>query len=137
MKLLQELLKLREHTGPSEPFTDLDIWQSVGSKSDLDSADVDVFYDYEAASHDDHPYGSGTAREHHPAQIQITAVVLAEDADRFDEDGEVIGKLKEGTDLMSQPWWDDKWNDWLAEKIGDKIDKNRDDDFDVPDDDDF
>ena len=136
MKALQSILSLLEsHGGYSEVFKDLDLWLAVGSNGDLDSADVEVHYDYEGPSYTDHPYGSTTAREHHGASVDIISVNLLKDTPRRDEDGDkVIGELKAGTDLMEQPWWKSEWTEWLAEKINEKMSEDG-DDFDEPDDD--
>lgn len=120
---LNEIKRLSEaRSYPTEVFKDLDLWLGVGSTSDLDTADVEVEYEYEAPSHTDHPYGSTTAREYHGSSTDIISVKLLKDTDRFNEDGEVIGKLEKGTDLMQQKWWKSEWSDWLAEKIGEKMD---------------
>lgn len=133
MKLLKELLALREDNGMSQTFKDLDIWLGVGSKSNLESADVEVDYDYEPADYTDHPYGMGTAREHHAASVDVMAVRLIKDANEYDEDGDKVVKvLKAGTDLMEQPWWQADWTEWLADKIAEKIGDD-DEDFQEPD----
>lgn len=136
MTLLKELLALRErHGAHTEVFDDLDLWQGVGSETNLDSADVEVDYDYSGASHSDHPYGQGTAREHHGASVGIMAVRLIHDTKEYDEDGEkVIGTLKAGTDLMHQPWWKPSWTTWLANKIGENAAEDGDDEPDRDDD---
>lgn len=134
MKLLQELLALREahNSGHSEVFKDLDYW--LDGSFGLESADVEVFYDYEPADYTDHPYGMGTAREHHPASVEIVAVELLKDSSVYDDDGDkVIDVMKKGTDLLQQTWWKDKWTEHLAEEIHERIDKME-PDFDEPDD---
>ena len=123
MKLseLRTLKESRPHHDTMK-FEGCDLWLGRGSKSDLDTADVTVEFEYEAPSHTDHPYGEGSAREYHASSVDIIAVRLDKDTDRSNEDGEVIGKLKAGTDLTKESWWLSEWDDWFIEKIGDKMD---------------
>ena len=121
MRLLQELLQLRESGGYTETFKDLDIWRGIGSKSDLDAADVDVTFDYER-SHTDHPYGAGTAREQHGAVVDIKSVKLLKDTAERDDDNKVAGTLPKGTDLMKQTWWQKEWTSWLENSVGEQTD---------------
>ena len=138
MKLLQELLALKEahHNEHSEVFKDLDYW--IDGTHGLESADVEVFYEYEGADYTDHPYGSTTAREHYPASVGILAVELLKDSSVYDEDGDkVIEVMKKGTDLLQQPWWKGEWTDHLEEEIHERIGKmepdfNEPDDYDDP-----
>jgi hypothetical protein len=60
----------------TEVFKDCDLWMARGGASDLGEADVEVEFDYTPASFSDHPYGSGTAREHHPSSLDIQSVTL-------------------------------------------------------------
>ncbi len=123
---LSEIKTLSEsHHGDEEHFKLLDLWQD--GASNLESADVDVEYDYEPPSYDDHPYGSTTAREHHGGFATVSAVLLSHDSKVYDDDGDkVVSTLKAGTDLMKQKWWKSSYTDWLEEKISDKINKHRD-----------
>lgn len=122
---LSELRHLRESRPHSDSMTfkDCDLWLGVGSKSDLDMADVSVEFEYEAPSHTDHPYGEGWAREYHGSSAEILAVRLVHDTNRLDEDGEVIGVLKAGTDLTEESWWDSAWDSWFEEEIRDRLDR--------------
>ena len=117
-----------------EVFEECDLWLGKGSQADINVADIDVEYDFTPASHTDHPYGEGTAREYHPAEVNILSVKLRNDVDRTDEDGNVIGKLAKGTDLLDQPWWLDHWSDWLIEEICERVEASSFDDFDDLDD---
>jgi len=122
MSILQELLKLREHRGGrTEIFNNLDLWLGIGSQSNLEPADVEVEFDYEAPSYTDHPYSSSTAREHHGAVVEIMSVKLLKDADEYDEDGDKVQVLKKGTDLMSLPWWENTWTHWLEDQIAKRM----------------
>jgi hypothetical protein len=131
---LSEIKTLKEARGGfTENFEQLDLWTGIGSKTNLESADVEVEYDYEAPSHTDHPYGQGTAREYHGSSVDIWSVKLTQDAKVYDEEGDkVVDVLKSGTDLMQQPWWQGKWTEWLAGQIREKAD-NAEPDFDEPD----
>lgn len=125
MKLLQELMALKERRQPSKVFNDLDLWLEQGTKSDLEAADVEVFYDHEPASHSDHPYGDTTAREYHGSNMDITEVLLLKDTNRYDGDADkTVGMLPKGTDLLKQPWWNKKWSEWLADQIQDELDRD-------------
>lgn len=134
---LSDIKTLRESRGAfTETFDSLDLWQGVGSKTNLEAADVEVEYDYEPPSYTDHPYGQGWAREHHGSSVDIISVKLTQDAKVYDDEGDkVVDTLKKGTDLMDKSWWDSKWTEWLAGQIGEKMD-NAEPDFDEPDDDD-
>lgn len=130
---LHEIKRLREARSPdTEVFKNCDLWLSVGSTSDLDEADVEVEYEYEAPDYTDHPYGSTTAREHHGSTSGILSVKLMKDTNRLNDDGEVIGTLPKGTDLMKEKWWKNDWSEWMAEQIREKMD-SAEPDFDEPD----
>lgn len=113
MKLTQELLKLTESRGLSRKFSNLDIFQPDG----LESVDVEVKYHYEAASYSDHPYGEGSAREHHPASVELISVKLLSDADIENDQGEVTATLAKGTDLIDQPFWSNEHSDWFIDTL--------------------
>lgn len=121
MKLSEIKSTIKEARGFTEVFKDLDLWQGVGSKTNMASADVEVEYDYEGPSHSDHPYGEGTAREHHGSTVGILSVKLLQDADEYNDEDEKTGVLKKGTDLLKQSWWDNKWTDWLANQIAERM----------------
>jgi hypothetical protein len=73
----------------SETFKDCDIWDEDG----WGSADVKVEYDYEPEDYTDHPYGETTAREHHPATLDILTATLLTDLEQFNEDGNLVMDL--------------------------------------------
>ena len=121
---LHEIKRVHEARNPTETFKDLDLWLARNSDSNLDSADVEVEYEHEAPSYSDHPYGEGSARERHGSSTGIISVKLLKDAHERTEGGEEIVKtLPKGTDLMKQSWWKSEWTDWLADKIGEKLDR--------------
>lgn len=122
MSILKELLAMREaRHNPTQDFEDLDLWHD--GASGLESADVEVEYEYEGASHTDHPYGMGTAREHHLASVEVVAVRLKKDAKVYDDSGDkIVATLRAGTNLVSQGWWKKSYTKWLADKIHDDID---------------
>lgn len=67
---------------------------------------VSVEYELEAASHSDHPYGEGTAREEHSAELVISSIKLTDDEELSNDDGDPSGRtLKADTELMSQSWY--------------------------------
>ncbi len=122
---LSDLRSLKEDRNSTDTmeFKDCDIWLDVGSKSDLEPADVSVEFEYEPPSHTDHPYGEGSAREYHSSSVEILAVRLVNDTNRISEDGEVIGTLTAGTDITEQPWWNHDWEDWFTTDIREKMDR--------------
>ena len=122
MKLSELRMKESRSHHDTMEFAGCDLWLGRGSKSDLDIADVTVEFEYEAPSHTDHPYGEGSAREYHASTVDILAVRLDDDTDRRDDNGDVIGQLKAGTDLTKESWWLPEWDNWFIEKIGDKMD---------------
>lgn len=111
---LSEIKKSRPGKG-IETFTKFGPW--AGDGPDLDVADVEVKFVYTGPSHTDHPYGEGSAREYHPEEVELESVKLVKDTDRFNEDGEVSGQLKAGTDLMDQKWWKGSYGDDLIDLI--------------------
>lgn len=117
--LTEDQKSKRHHGGDEEHFELLDLWQGRDSDmAGLESADVDVEYEYEPPDYTDHPYGSTYAREHHGGVAHVGAVRLCRDAKIYDDDGDkVIGTLKAGTDLTDQKWWKSSWTDWLSDKI--------------------
>ncbi len=132
---LHEIKRLAEaHHYSTEVFKDCNLWLGVGSTSDLDSADVEVEFEYEPSDYTDLPYGSTTARDHHGSNAGIISVKLMKDTNRMDDDGEAIGVLKKGTDLTKEKWWKAEWSEWLADKCREKMDDHDPrDDFDEPD----
>jgi hypothetical protein len=131
--LLQQLIKLTESGGAfSRVFKNVDIW--VGhQQAELDTTDVVVEYDYEPASYTDHPYGSTTTREYHPIEIDILSIRLKRDTNILDEDGDIVGMLEAGSDLTTQPWWQESFYDYFINKLKDIISKEN-DYFNEPDD---
>lgn len=127
-------LSERKYHMPTEDFQDLDLWQD--GASGLASADVEVEYEYEGADYTDHPYGSTTAREHHPASCTVYAVKLKKDTPVYDDDGDkVLSTLPAGTDLTKQDWWKQSYTEWLENKIADGIESQESDHDDYRDDD--
>lgn len=131
--LLKQLITLNEASSTSsEEFSEVDIWQGH-NEVELASADVVVEFYYEPASYTDHPYGSGSAREHHPAELSITSITLKHDTDIVDADGDVVGQLEAGSELTTQPWWQDSFYEYFEEKLQEQLSSGGDDDFDEPD----
>jgi hypothetical protein len=112
--LLKQLIPLGRRKLHTHRILDLDLWEG-GDTCDMGAAAVEVLYDVEAASHSDHPYGEGTAREHHPAEIELHSVRLLDDQ-------VCNGKqLHAGTDLMSLPWWEASWSTYLVDTIASEL----------------
>lgn len=123
MKLseLKSLTESRGYRPESMVIYDMDYWTEDGDYG-LAAADVEVEYSYEPAHHTDHPYGSTTAREHHPASVEILSVKLLSDATVYDAEGDkIVGELKAGTELTDKDWWKESWLDDIAETVTDKI----------------
>jgi hypothetical protein len=72
--------------------------------------DVLVEYYAEEASHSDHPYGDTTAREDHPAHLEVISLTANEDVLYFDEkDEKELKRFPKGTKLQDLPGWDKGW----------------------------
>lgn len=111
MKLLQELLALREHgTGGGDYrtfiFKDWDGQDPPGFF--VKPFDVEIEYYYERASHSDHPYQNSYAREHHPGVCSVEKIMAAQDVVFFDEatGKEELKRFPKGTELKDIPGWD-------------------------------
>lgn len=113
MKLNDIKPALKESRATSMQFDDLDIWSEVG----LSEVNVSVTYEYEASSYSDHPYGEGTAREVHPAEVNLISVKVTDAVEITDEDNKVVEVLPVGTDLMDKDFWKKSDGDWLIDKI--------------------
>jgi hypothetical protein len=110
---LNEIVKRRQSAMEHLTLKGVDLWEEVG----IAQISVEVEYEYEPADHEDHPYGSTTAREHFPAQIHLEAVILLEDALVYDDEGEVVRTLKAGKDLMKEPFFNEDSSDWFIAQV--------------------
>lgn len=85
---------------------------------------IECEIDYEPADYTDHPYGSTTAREYHPAVCQLLSAKLLERAELMDDDGNDSGIFIEaGTDMMLHPLWSKRKHDRAEEEINNKMDQ--------------
>lgn len=71
----------------------------------FDEFDVEVEFDYEGPSHSDHPYGSGTAREDHPASASVILIKTADAVVQLDENERILKIWPKGTDVTTLPGW--------------------------------
>lgn len=56
--------------------------------------------------------------EHHPDEVEIEKIILANDAEEYDEDGEkVIKTWKKGFDARELPGWTGKDEDNVEERL--------------------
>ena len=84
-----------------------------------DDFKCEVFYDFEAGGHSDHPYGSGSAREEHEATIDFIDAITASEVKLFSDDDSVSKTFPKGTSLSKMPGWsksDEKYLKELCEK---------------------
>lgn len=65
--------------------------------------DVVVTYELQPASYSDHPYQDTTAREHHPAEIDILTLVADDKIQMFNSNDEVIKEFEKGYDIEKLP----------------------------------
>lgn len=100
-------------------LSDVDIWDRAG----LEPVDLEIEFDYEEPSYSNHPYGEGTAREDHPAVIDISAVKLLKDANIYDDNEEkVLRVLAKGTDLLKEKDLVTKQQlKWLEDQVAEKM----------------
>jgi hypothetical protein len=114
---LHELKSLSEARKQSVELKDIDIWDQAG----LEPVNIEVEFDYEAPSGQDHPYGEGSAREELGAVVDIATVRLTKEANIYDEDEKVVRVLKKGTDLMKEPFYKAKDTKWLSDQVVEKM----------------
>jgi hypothetical protein len=106
---------------PSHKRLNVDLPESSGMGYCL----LEVDYDYDGASFTDHPYGSTSAREEHPAQVSIIAVRNTKDQERYDANGQdVLEIIPRGTDLSKLDWWDDEMSEIVSDAIMAKLEKD-------------
>lgn len=104
---------LRENSGGTRDFEDV---TELGDEL-YEPFTMTVSYWYEGASHSDHPYGEGSAREHHAANWGIDSVKLKSAARHIDENEELIKEYPAGTDVTKMPGWDKKLQAYYEDKL--------------------
>lgn len=93
-------------------------WEQNG----FDEFEIIASYEYEGSSHSDHPYGEGSAREYHAASGQSTKIVLAQDVEQYDDNGETVLKTwPKGTNISALPGWTEMKQD-IEAQVEQKID---------------
>lgn len=88
----------------------------------IEPFDVLVSYECEDGGYTDHPYGEGSAREHHGFSCEVTSVTADEEVKIFDEDEKLIRTIPKGTDLKDIPGYTkdfEKFFQKAAEQHGD------------------
>lgn len=71
--------------------------------------DVDVTFDYTPEDYTQHVPGDPTTRERHPADVELVTIVLADNVEAYDEDGEkVVKTFPKGTPIEQLPGWTEK-----------------------------
>lgn len=75
----------------------VDLWDDIG----MPEIDLKIDFEFQPASHSDHPYGEGFVREFHRAGVHITSIRLIEGTTLRDIHEQPIRSLCAGTDLMS------------------------------------
>ena len=98
--------------------------------------DVDVKFDYTGPSVTSHG-DNYTFDEHHSAEIDIDSITLGGDVTELDGDGnETDKKWPKGTDVSKIPWWTEKDDAYVLDKLYDKADSGDEDyepDYSDPD----
>jgi len=65
--------------------------------------EIQFYSDSESSSH---PYGEGSATEHHGRSVEIDSLKLKHDLEIFDDEGEhILRTFKAGTHLQKLPGW--------------------------------
>jgi hypothetical protein len=112
---LSHLFKLSESEKSSN--MDLEIEELGDETYEPFTIDAKVFY--EEASFSDHPYGSGTARETHPASYGFDTLKVKTPAKLLNENGDVKQEFAVGFDARKLPGWSKNVEVNLEEKIPD------------------
>jgi hypothetical protein len=99
----------------SYSLSNLDILNDEG----FDNFDATAHFYYEADDYTDHPYGEGSAREYHPASIELNKLIAEHDINVIGEDGDVVRTVAKGTDLMTDKAWSDKLADLVTDQLHD------------------
>ena len=69
--------------------------------------DVNVTFNFNPESYSQHIPGDPTTREHHPSNVELTAITLEHDVNLYDIEGQNILKTySEGTSAEWLPGWD-------------------------------
>ena len=72
----------------------------------FDEFEVEIEYTSDGGSHSDHPYGEGSAREYHGAEIEIKNIALSKDVEQYDDEMEKVVKVwSKGTNIEELPGW--------------------------------
>jgi hypothetical protein len=135
-----KLFELKSHRPRVHTPDTMDLYLDLSEYGMSDEVDVQVEYEYEGESHTDHPYGSGTAREHHPARLTVGEVKTIRDEPTYDQDGNENGTpLPKGTVISNLEWYKhaDSLHDWIEEKVQSKLADMADENFEEPDRDDY
>lgn len=87
--------------------------------------DVVVTYELRPASYSDHPYQDTTAREHHPAEVDIIKLEADDVIQMFNTDDELIKEFAKGFDIEKLPGFKPKehlkyFNDKVMENSGEE-----------------
>lgn len=103
--------------------------QKRQSKGSVKIADIDFFdthgiqpfgvkitFEHTPADHDDHPYGSTTARMDYPSHVDIDTIVSTTKVEQTDDDDKVIKTWPIGTDVMKLPGWNKKHLEWFEQQ---------------------
>jgi hypothetical protein len=89
---------------------------------------IEAEFEYEGADHTDHPYGSTTAREHHPASYGFVNLKLSSVARQMDpEDDKLVKEWPIGSDVSKMPGWNKKLETRYEEEIPKHVEGMRDD----------
>lgn len=83
----------------------------------VDPFSITIEYDVGASSHEDHPYGDGSARENFKGELEVKAVYSAEPVKILDSDTEkLIRTLPKHTPVEKIPGYEVSFDNWFAEQ---------------------
>lgn len=113
---LTELIR-EAHKGHETDFKKIDF---IGEDEGLLPFNVTVTYDYEPASYSKHPYGEGSATEHHSPVVGIVRIVTDSPVEQRDIKDNIIRTWPKGTDVKRLPGWKDDHLKWFEDEIAER-----------------
>ena len=127
---LSEIRGLAEGKGPETRDFVVKKWDgNEGYQQGTDDVyvepfDVLVTYEYEDLGYSDHPYGEGTAREHHGSSVVVTSLTSNQEVVLKNNDTDkVVKTYPKGTKVEDIPGWDKDSMEFFQQKAEEDCDK--------------